>query len=583
MIIFSSIIPISLRVNLDMGKTLFSWLIMRDKKIPETVVRTSTIPEELGRISYLLTDKTGTLTKNEMELKKLHLGTLSFGSDSMFEVGAYIERELSDPVDQRSQRGIAARVVTMVSALSVCHNVTPTFDDNGAVTYQASSPDEIAIVRWTQQMGFALIFRDLNIIRVRAGQHFFEYDIIETFPFTSDSKRMGILLRDRTKNCVMYVLKGADSVMKKFVVYNQWLDEECDNMARDGLRTLVVGMKYLSEEQLKIFQHKYHIAKTGVVARSFEMQRVISEYLECDLELLGLTGVEDKLQDEVKNTFEMLRNAGIKIWMLTGDKVETAQCIARSSKLISRAQSMYIISKCNLYSFNTVENSDTVVDELEKIGNTPDCCLVIDGESLQIILDSYPVEFINVSLSLPAVVCCRCSPTQKADIVKLINTNTNQRTCAIGDGGNDVSMIQTAHVGIGIVGKEGMNASLAADYSITQFSHITRLILWHGRNSYKRSAKLAHFVIHRGLIISVIQAVFSALFYFAPIALFNGFILVGYTTIYTMAPVFSLVYDKDISDETAILYPELYKDLRKVLYLVYYRDVPYLSRHFVSG
>jgi len=64
------------------------------------------------------------------------------------------------------------------------------------------------------------------------------------------------------------------------------------------------------------------------------------------------------------------------------------------------------------------------------------------------------------------------------------------------------------------VGKEGKQASLAADFSITQFSHLTKLLLWHGRNSYKRSAKLSQFVIHRGLIIAVIQAVFSSIFFF---------------------------------------------------------------------
>lgn len=118
--------------------------------------------------------------------------------------------------------------------------------------------------------------------------------------------------------------------------------------------------------------------------------------------------------------------------------------------------------------------------------------------------------------------------------------------------------------GIGIVGKEGKQASLAADFSVTQFSHLTKLLLWHGRNSYRRSAKLAQFVIHRGLIISVMQAVFSSIFYFAPIALYQGWLMVGYATIYTMAPVFSLVLDRDLNEDLALSYPELYKDLTKV-------------------
>jgi magnesium-transporting ATPase (P-type) len=146
-------------------------------------------------------------------------------------------------------------------------------------------------------------------------------------------------------------------------------------------------------------------------------------------------------------------------------------------------------------------------------------------------------------------------------------------------------------LGVGIVGKEGKQASLAADFSVTQFSFLTKLLLWHGRNSYKRSAKLAQFVIHRGLIISVMQAVFSAIFYFAPIALYQGWLMVGYATIYTMAPVFSLVLDRDVNEDVALLYPELYKELTKVVILyrlgrvltVHLRVVLYRSRLSLLG
>merc|ERR1711915_708259 len=138
-----------------------------------------------------------------------------------------------------------------------------------------------------------------------------------------------------------------------------------------------------------------------------------------------------------------------------------------------------------------------------------------------------------------------------------------------GDGGNDVSMIQAASVGIGIVGKEGKQASLASDFSISQFSHIGRLLLVHGRNSYKRSASLSQFVIHRGLIITTMQAIFSAVFYFSSVSLYQGFLMVGYATVYTMLPVFSLVLDKDVTGQIAITYPELYKELTKGRDLTY--------------
>jgi phospholipid-translocating ATPase len=151
---------------------------------------------------------------------------------------------------------------------------------------------------------------------------------------------------------------------------------------------------------------------------------------------------------------------------------------------------------------------------------------------------------------------------QKAEIATLIREHTKKRVCCIGDGGNDVSMIQAADVGIGIVGKEGRQASLAADFSITQFHHLTKLLVWHGRNSYKRSAKLAQFVMHRGLIISACQTMYSIASHFDPKGLFINWLLVGYATVYTNAPVFSLVLDRDVDEELANLYPELYKELK---------------------
>ena len=150
-----------------------------------------------------------------------------------------------------------------------------------------------------------------------------------------------------------------------------------------------------------------------------------------------------------------------------------------------------------------------------------DACLLIDGESLALLLDSYKDTFIALAVQLPAVVACRCSPTQKAEIALLIRAYTKKRICCIGDGGNDVSMIQAADVGVGIVGKEGRQASLAADFSIEQFCHLVKLLLWHGRCSYKRSAKLAQFVIHRGLIVSVCQTMFSIASRFEPLALYQ--------------------------------------------------------------
>lgn len=232
-----------------------------------------------------------------------------------------------------------------------------------------------------------------------------------------------------------------------------------------------------------------------------------------------LTGVEDRLQEGVQTTLKGLHDAGIKLWMLTGDKLETAISIAKSSQLVSKMQEFQI--------FPSITDRNGAHLALNEIIRKSDYPLIIRGEDLEICLKFYSTEFIQLACQCPAVVCCRCSPTQKAEVVKLIKTSTGKRTCAVGDGGNDVSMIQTADVGIGIVGKEGQQASLAADFSILQFSYIYRLIVLHGRYSYKRSATLSQFIIHRGLILSTLQAIFSSVFYFVSVSLYQGFLLIG--------------------------------------------------------
>uniref|UniRef100_A0A671YZT7 Phospholipid-transporting ATPase n=1 Tax=Sparus aurata TaxID=8175 RepID=A0A671YZT7_SPAAU len=525
-VLFSYIIPISLRVNLDMGKSAYGWMIMKDENIPGTVVRTSTIPEELGRLVYLLTDKTGTLTQNEMVFKRLHLGTVSYGTDTMDEIQSHIIHTSGATPSRKTQasgpkvrKSVSSRIHEAVKAIALCHNVTPVYEShvNGETesaeadqdysddnrTYQASSPDEVELVRWTQSVGLTLVNRDLNSLQLKtpSGQ-ILSFHILQIFPFTSESKRMGIIVREESTGDITFYMKGADVAMASIVQYNDWLEEECGNMAREGLRTLVVAKKCLSEEQYQDFENRYNQAKLSIHDRGLKVAAVV-ESLEREMELLCLTGVEDQLQADVRPTLELLRNAGIKIWMLTGDKLETATCIAKSSHLVSRSQDIHV--------FRPVSNRGEAHLELNAFRRKHDCALVISGDSLEVCLRYYEHEFVELACQCPAVVCCRCSPTQKAQIVTLLQQHTANRTCAIGDGGNDVSMIQAADCGIGIEGK----------------------------------------------------AVFSSVFYFASVPLYQGFLMVGYATIYTMFPVFSLVLDQDVKPEMALLYPELYKDLTK--------------------
>ncbi|KAG9511208.1 putative phospholipid-transporting ATPase IIB, partial [Fragariocoptes setiger] len=617
-LLFSYIIPISLRVNLEMSRVVYSYMIQRDTDIPGTVVRTTTIHEDLGRIAYLLTDKTGTLTRNEMVFKRIHFGKVSYTPEYFDEVATILRTAFAPPsasaavaataaggagntaghkrdgstasvasfmAERRFQprhlridsyeidRDTVYRLHSGVLALALCHNVTPSYESdfdnisnsqNGGdpssvsiplrprgMTYQAASPDEVALVQWTERVGLALVDRDINHMKLRNphGQ-IIQFDILQIFPFSSETKRMGIIVKDSQTNEILFLLKGADTVMAQIIQYSDWLQEQCDNMARSGLRTLVVARKVLSHEQYSEFEARYAQAKLNLTNRQARLSEVLAT-LEKDMELLCLTGVEDRLQDGVPTTLKGLQDAGIRIWMLTGDKMETAINVAKSSQLVKKMQ--------EIYQFRPIKSRMEAHLELNNFHRKSDCPLVIAGEDLEICLKYYPSEFMELACQCSAVVCCRCSPTQKAEVVKLIQNRSGKRTLAIGDGGNDVSMIQQADVGVGISGKEGQQASLAADFSIVQFNHIYRLILLHGRYSYKRSAALSQFIIHRGLIISTMQAIFSSVFNFASVSLYPGFLMIGYTTIYTMFPVFSIVLDKDVSPKLVMRYPELYK------------------------
>lgn len=429
-LLFSYIIPISLRVNLDMGKSYYSYKIQKDREIQGTVVRSTTIPEELGRISYLLTDKTGTLTQNEMVFKKIHLGNVWYGHESFDDVTAIIQSLNINEKSQlesvfatpRSRRSDGWRIWEAVKAIAVCHNVTPINETNkngngngdrnsptrsisiessrgDDVNYQAASPDEIALVKWSEHVGLTLVARDLDSMTLQihnvtdnanlsfskqknatdvgsistaitiltnaeskdalnsasssygdststldsiTNANLLRYQILQMFPFTSESKRMGIIVKDINTGEITFYLKGADIVMTSIVEPNDWCHRECTNMAKEGLRTLVVAKKVLTNDEYETFEQDYTTARLCVTDRGARVQAAI-ESLECHMELLCLTGVEDCLQDRVPQTLELLRKAGVKIWMLTGDKLETATCIAKSSHLVESNQEIHVI------------------------------------------------------------------------------------------------------------------------------------------------------------------------------------------------------------------------------------------------
>jgi phospholipid-translocating ATPase len=398
-----------------------------------------------------------------------------------------------------------------------------------------------------------------------------EFEVLANFPFSSDTKRMGIILKNKKHGHIIYYLKGAENVMMKFVKkeYIGYIKENAENLATKGLRTLVLTQKIISKEDFEAWNREYQDAISSMENRKEKIAQTVSK-LENNMDFLCVTGVEDLLQDDVANTIDNLRNAGMKVWMLTGDKVETATCISISAGIKAKNQKIFTITYDSLSDYDDRDNTEKKLAKLKelfeeynkKIMHEPHL-FIIDGDSLDLALKQCEKEFFTTAMKALSVVCCRCSPTQKRIIVKTIKKYTNARTAAVGDGGNDVAMIQEADVGIGIVGKEGLQASLAADYSIKEFKTLSGLLLWWGRIAYKNTSMVANFVIHRGLIISFNQFIFSTIFYYNAVALYNGMLCFGYSTIFTCTPSISILLDRDVDRENVLKFPTLYQVLLK--------------------
>ena len=616
-VLFCAIIPISLRVNLDVSKTYFSIRINRDKEIKDTIARNSTIPEELGRISYVFTDKTGTLTKNEMIFKIIAMDSEVFNEEKFADLKQILSDECQEgndapmldlikkqniiPENNLSTSNISNSDSNLIStslkgnepkmkkslkrhrnklirdaitAMCLCNNVTPIVDDNdnSKMTYQASSPDEVALVKFAETLDMKLVARtDKLITIVDAAGNEEEFDVLANFPFSSDTKRMGIILKNRKHGHIIYYLKGAENVMMRFVKPDSvtTISEHAENLATKGLRTLVLTEKLISQEDFDEWNKEYEEAKTSMEDRQKKIAEVVAK-LENNMEFLCVTGVEDLLQNDVATTIDNLRNAGMKVWMLTGDKVETATCISISAGLKAKTHKIYTIKNDEIKEEVRNDEKKTEItvllskfDEYKRKISFDPHLFIIDGDTLDLALKNCEEDFFRTAMLAPSVVCCRCSPTQKRIIVHTIKKYPDARTAAVGDGGNDVAMIQEADVGIGIVGKEGLQASLAADYSILEFNYLNKLLLWFGRISYKNTSMMAKFIIHRGLIISFNQFIFSCIFYFNPVPLYSGFLSFGYSTIFTSLPCICVLLDQDVNKDNVLTFPTLYKLLLK--------------------
>ncbi|GAV46734.1 hypothetical protein ZYGR_0A03290 [Zygosaccharomyces rouxii] len=330
-----------------------------------------------------------------------------------------------------------------------------------------------------------------------------------------------------------------------------------DEFSTEGLRTLLYGYKWIDSSDYMEWEMRYRTAKTSLTDRRAKVEKV-GEEIEDNLELIGATAIEDRLQDGVAESIEKIRRAGIKMWMLTGDKRETAINIGYSCKLIYDYSTVVILTENDE---NIISKMNAVSQEIDS-GNIAHCVLVINGATLAI-FESNPIllsVFVELCTKTDSVICCRASPSQKALMVTNIrNINKDQVTLAIGDGANDIAMIQSADIGVGIAGKEGLQASRSSDYSIAQFRFLIKMLFVHGRYNYIRTSKFVLCTFYKELTFYMTQMIFQRYTMFSGSSMYESWALSMYNTLFTSLPVLCIgMFEKDLKPMTLLAVPELY-------------------------
>uniref|UniRef100_A0A8C8JPG1 Phospholipid-transporting ATPase n=1 Tax=Oncorhynchus tshawytscha TaxID=74940 RepID=A0A8C8JPG1_ONCTS len=442
--------------------------------------------------------------------------------------------------------------------------------------YEAESPDEAALVHAARAYRCTLQGRSLERLLVELpGMGSLAVRLLHILPFDSTRKRMSVVVRHPLTNQVVVYTKGADSVIMDLAEspkgaeqsdgrqghIREQTQKHLDNYAREGLRTLCIAKKVLEEEEYEIWLKRHAFAETSIENRE-ELLLESAQRLETNLTLLGATGIEDRLQEEVPETIEALQRAGVKVWVLTGDKQETAINIACACKLL-RTTDQLLTANCD-----SKEACKALLLELraevergEAAEGTSGFTLVVDGRTLDFALqEDLKGDFLELSRRCRAVVCCRSTPLQKSHVVQLVRDQLRVMTLAIGDGANDVSMIQVADVGIGISGQEGMQAVMSSDFAISRFKHLRKLLLVHGHWCYTRLANMILYFFYKNVM--YVNLLFWYQFFcgFSGSVMTNSWVLIFFNLLFTSAP--PLLYgilDKDVSADTLIKLPELYK------------------------
>jgi phospholipid-translocating ATPase len=632
-ILFQNMVPISLYISLEIIKTCQAFFIYSDTEMYYEKIdypctpKSWNISDDLGQIEYIFSDKTGTLTQNVMEFKKATINGVPYG-EAYTEAQAGMQKRQGIDVEKESARAreeiaqarakmlvdirkihdnpylhddeltfVAPDFVTDLAgdsgniqqaaneqfmlALALCHTVIAESipGDPPRIEFKAQSPDEAALVATARDVGFTVLGRSSDGIRLNVLGDERSYRVLNTLEFNSTRKRMSAIIR-MPDNRIILFCKGADSIIYSRLARGEQSElrrataEHLEMFAREGLRTLCIAQRELGEDEYQKWNLEHELAAAAIQDREDKLE-AISDSIERELTLLGGTAIEDRLQEGVPDTIALLAEAGIKLWVLTGDKVETAINIGFSCNLLNNDMELIVfkiedeqISSAeaeldrHLATFNmTGSDEDLKAARKNHAPPAPTHAIVIDGDSLKLVLDDQlRQKFLLLCKECKSVLCCRVSPAQKAAVVSMVKAGLDVMTLSVGDGANDVAMIQEADVGVGIAGEEGRQAVMSSDYAIGQFRFLQRLVLVHGRWSYRRLGESIANFFYKNVVWTF------TIFWYQIYCNFDMTYLYDYTYIllfnlaFTSVPViFMGVLDQDVSDKVSLAVPQLYR------------------------
>ncbi|KAL8159151.1 hypothetical protein V2J09_000688 [Rumex salicifolius] len=623
LMLYGYLIPISLYVSIEIVKVLQCVFINQDRfmycdETKKTArARTSNLNEELGQVDIILSDKTGTLTCNSMEFVKCSIAGTAYGlgmTEVEFALASRMEGNISTTdysqgvehkYSPRKIKGFNFKddrilnrnwvnephsevIDKFFHVLAICHTACPAIRETNDMYYEVESPDEAAFVVAAKEVGFDFYRRTstsilLHELDAKSGIIVNrEYKLLHVLEFSSHRKRMSVIIRD-DHNKILLLSKGADSVIfdrlsDKGRAFEKVTKEHMDKYAEAGLRTLAIAYRELTEEEFKDWEEQITKAKTSVDADWDHRVDAVADKIERDLILLGATAVEDKLQKEVPKCIDKLGRAGIKIWLLTGDKMETAINIGYACRLLQQGMKLIVIS-FDSNDIITLEKSDKAAAaerSLRKVREEIDSGksqmrsnrqsskfgLIIDGKSLTFALDpQLEKSFFELAVDCASVICCRSSPKQKALVTRMVKVRSGRTTLAIGDGANDVGMLQEADIGVGISGVEGMQAVMASDFAIAEFRFLERLLLVHGHWCYRRLSMMICYFFYKNITFGFTLFWFEAYASFSGTPAYNDWYMSVFNVLFTSLPVIALgVFDQDVSDDLCLTYLGLYQE-----------------------